>query len=226
MDGEGKLGRQLVPGLLLMPDTTGLSGDVSQGPGYLGGLNRAPGGPLQNQEVGNKMAIKTTSAIAKELLDSGASPTAEALSKSGHKPVVCAQTQMTVRPKQQLMYLADVLGFHVHFRDFPKSNKLEYLSLVSLSTNPPHVSHGAGPTIDASHDQAALSALRSLAELGLDSVTEGAKSERVNISAGDGRHITSIQGTAPKLTSSMTGKSLNSNVKQGASISVITKGEH
>lgn len=34
-----------------------------------------------------------------------------------------------------------------------QGNKSEYLSLVSLSTNPPHVSHGAGPTIDDSHDQ-------------------------------------------------------------------------
>ncbi|XP_076349765.1 double-stranded RNA-binding protein Staufen isoform X9 [Tachypleus tridentatus] len=223
LDGEGKLGRQLVPGLLLMPDTAGLTGDQTTGQGYTG-LNRAPGGPLQHQEVVNKMTIQKTSAIAKELLDC-ASPTAEALSQSGPKPAA-SQTQTTVRPKQQLMYLAEVLGFQVHFRDFPKGNKMKYLSLVSLSTNPPHVSHGSGPTIDTSHDQAALSALRSLAELGLDSVTEGVKPEHVNIASGDGRHISNVQGTAPKLACSPTSNGLGSNVKPGASVSVTVKGEH
>lgn len=69
------------------------------------------------------------------------------------------------------MYLAQILGLQVQFTDFPKGNKSEYLSLVSLSTNPPHVSHGAGPTIDDSHDQACLTALRALAQMGLDTVT-------------------------------------------------------
>ncbi|XP_037793794.1 double-stranded RNA-binding protein Staufen homolog 1-like [Penaeus monodon] len=76
-----------------------------------------------------------------------------------------------VRPKDQLMYLAQILSLQVQFTDFPKGNKSEYLSLVSLSTSPPHVSHGAGPTIDDSHDQACLTALRALAKMGLDTVT-------------------------------------------------------
>lgn len=50
------------------------------------------------------------------------------------------------------------------------NNKTEYLSLVSLSTNPAQVSHGAGVTLDQSHDMAALTALRSLSEMGLESV--------------------------------------------------------
>lgn len=80
-------------------------------------------------------------------------------------------TTQAVRAKDQLMYLAQILGLQVQFTDFPKGNKSEYLSLVSLSTNPPHVSHGAGPTIDDSHDQACLTALRALAQMGLDTVT-------------------------------------------------------
>jgi hypothetical protein len=56
--------------------------------------------------------------------------------------------------------------------------------LVSLSTNPPQVSHGAGTTIEASHDAAALTALRSLAEMGIDSVTD-AKGMKKDLSAGD-----------------------------------------
>ncbi len=51
---------------------------------------------------------------------------------------------------------------------------------MSLSTNPPQVSHGSGVTLDASHDQAALTALRALAELGIDSVAN----EKDKIAAG------------------------------------------
>ena len=48
----------------------------------------------------------------------GASPTAEGLIKSESK---AAAVQINaVRPKQQLLYLADVLGFQVQFTDFPK----------------------------------------------------------------------------------------------------------
>ena len=52
----------------------------------------------------------------------GASPTAEGLIKSESKP---AAVQINaVRPKQQLLYLADVLGFQVQFTDFPKVSLL------------------------------------------------------------------------------------------------------
>ena len=45
---------------------------------------------------------------------------------------------------------------------------------MSLNTSPPHLSHGSGVTLDASHDVAALTALRALAELGYDSLTNAA----------------------------------------------------
>lgn len=73
-------------------------------------------------------------------------------------------------PKEQLAYLSQVLGFSVTYTDFPK--KGEYLSLVSLSTTPPQVSHGAGPTLEGSHNNAAHTALRTLANNGLDNVTQ------------------------------------------------------
>ena len=92
-----------------------------------------------------------------------------------------------VSPKEQLAYLSQVLGFTVTYTDFPK--KGEYLSLVSLSTTPPQVrqecvgevecmtpysqvSHGAGPTLEGSHNNAAHTALRTLANNGLDTVTQ------------------------------------------------------
>ena len=83
--------------------------------------------------------------------------------------------------------MSQVLGFTVTYTDFPK--KGEYLSLVSLSTTPPQVvymimrilvtqativqvSHGAGPTLEGSHNNAAHTALRTLANNGLDTVSQ------------------------------------------------------
>ena len=58
---------------------------------------------------------------------------------------------------------------------------------MSLSTNPPKVSHGSGPSIEASHDVAALNALRALADDGLDAVVaNGASGVQVADGGGDG----------------------------------------
>uniref|UniRef100_V5GT21 Double-stranded RNA-binding protein n=1 Tax=Anoplophora glabripennis TaxID=217634 RepID=V5GT21_ANOGL len=78
------------------------------------------------------------------------------------------QSIQGVRSKDQLLYLAQLMNIHVQFSDFPKANHEMYLTLVSLSTNPPQVCHGEGPTTEASHEKAALEALKVLSELGLD----------------------------------------------------------
>ncbi|XP_014252626.1 double-stranded RNA-binding protein Staufen homolog 2 isoform X2 [Cimex lectularius] len=148
----GSVGRQLVPGLLLMND------------------NKAANG---NPHTPNKVNIKTTAMIAKEYLSNGNSPTADAL--AGHKR---AKAGSAVRPTEQLRYLAQVLNFQVQFSDFPKGNHSEYLSLVSLDTDPPQVCHGSGSTTELSHDQAALNALRSLSEMGLDSISPAKKEQQ------------------------------------------------
>ena len=46
-----------------------------------------------------------------------------------------------VQPKNQLEYLAKVLGVDVTYKDFPQKggNKKEFFSLVTISTNPPQV---------------------------------------------------------------------------------------
>ena len=56
------------------------------------------------------------------------------------------------------------------------------MSLVSLTTNPPQVSHGNGVSLEDSHDMAAMNALRALAETGLDKVEPKSDS----LAAGDG----------------------------------------
>lgn len=60
-----------------------------------------------------------------------------------------------------------------------------YLTLVSLGTNPPQVCHGEGSTTDASHEKAALEALKVLSELGLDIVASPVKESTVSTSSGD-----------------------------------------
>uniref|UniRef100_A0A6M2DZ61 Putative staufen n=1 Tax=Xenopsylla cheopis TaxID=163159 RepID=A0A6M2DZ61_XENCH len=154
----GSAGRQLVPGLLLMQDQNSQNFANTQKTG---------------------VNIQTTATIAKEFLNAGNSPTADALAKAGHngqkfageQHVSGGMAQSVLRPKDQLLYLAQLLGFQVQFSDFPKGNHVEFLSLVSLSTSPPQVCHGAGVSTDASHDQAALTALQMLSEMGIDNIT-------------------------------------------------------
>lgn len=99
------------------------------------------------------------------------------------------------RKKEQLMYLAQLLKFevsivvtmcfpyndscfplfpHTHtqvmFSDFPKGNHGEYLTLVTLSTDPPQLCHGSGASLEESHDEAARGALDILSKIGLDNV--------------------------------------------------------
>lgn len=49
------------------------------------------------------------------------------------------QATPSIRAKDQLIYLAQLLGIEVHFSDFPKANHEMYLTLVSLNTSPPQV---------------------------------------------------------------------------------------
>uniref|UniRef100_A0A0A9YH86 DRBM domain-containing protein n=6 Tax=Lygus hesperus TaxID=30085 RepID=A0A0A9YH86_LYGHE len=151
----GSVGRQLVPGLLLMKDNKASNGN--------------PNAPHKG------MALKTAT-IAKEYLSNGNSPTADAL--AGNKR---PKAGPVVRPTDQLLYLAQVLNFQIQFSDFPKGNHSEFLSLVSVATDPPQVCHGSGATIDLSHDQAALNALRCLSEMGLDSISPAKKEQTNNI---------------------------------------------
>lgn len=183
----GSGGRQLVPGVLLMTDNSkSAAGGKSNGfsPQHSSRMNSA----------GTHVNMQTTAAIAKEYLNGVNSPTAESIDgKSSH----------AVRPKEQLMYLAQLLGFRVQFSDFPKGNHSEFLSLVSLSTDPPQVCHGSGATTDLSHDQAALTALRALSEMGLDSVTPVKK--ETPMVPGEGRYLSKGGGNMANTASFVNG---------------------
>ncbi|KAM6088220.1 double-stranded RNA-binding protein Staufen homolog 2 isoform 2-T2 [Chlamydotis macqueenii] len=109
----------------------------------------------------------STATIARELLMNGTSPTAEAIGLKGISP---ASPSSAVQPSKQLEYLARIQGFQVHYSD--RQNGKECMTCLTLS--PVQMTfQGIGSSIEASHDQAALSALKQFSEQGLDPV-EGA----------------------------------------------------
>jgi double-stranded RNA-binding protein Staufen len=166
--------RQFIPGVIVMP-RTGVNGQVESAPRTIGpAVIGVPGGGVRFAAP-DQTVIPSTPGTA------------------------------GLRPKQQLQYLAELLGLHVQFTDFPKGpNKLECLSLVSLSTNPPQVCHGTGPTIEASHDNAARVALNVLAQLGIGQVppiaatAPAAPDSTSPIAAGAGAAPTEAATTPPK----------------------------
>uniref|UniRef100_A0A8C3W9B3 Double-stranded RNA-binding protein Staufen homolog 1 n=1 Tax=Catagonus wagneri TaxID=51154 RepID=A0A8C3W9B3_9CETA len=109
----------------------------------------------------NPAKATVTAMIARELLYGGTSPTAETILKtnisSGHAPLT--------RPSEQLDYLSRAQGFQVEYKDFPKNNKNEFVSLINCSSQPPLISHGIGKDVESCHDMAALNILKLLSEL-------------------------------------------------------------
>ncbi|XP_037692624.1 LOW QUALITY PROTEIN: double-stranded RNA-binding protein Staufen homolog 1-like [Choloepus didactylus] len=102
--------------------------------------------------------------IARELLYGGTSPTAETILKnnisSGH-----VRHGPLMRSSEQLDYLSRVQGFQVEYKDFPKNNKNEFVSLISCSSQLPLISHGIGKDVENCRDMAALNILKLLSEL-------------------------------------------------------------
>uniref|UniRef100_A0A8D2I974 Staufen double-stranded RNA binding protein 1 n=1 Tax=Urocitellus parryii TaxID=9999 RepID=A0A8D2I974_UROPR len=52
----------------------------------------------------------------------------------------------------------------VEYKDFPKNNKNEFVSLINCSSQPPLISHGIGKDVESCHDMAALNILKLLSE--------------------------------------------------------------
>ncbi|XP_061877061.1 double-stranded RNA-binding protein Staufen homolog 2 isoform X1 [Entelurus aequoreus] len=114
-----------------------------------------------------------TTTMARELLLNGQSPTVDAPAppvKGNSPPLACGGS---VQPAQQLEYLARIQGFQVQYSD--AQNGKDFATYLTLS--PVQMTfHGTGSTLQASHDQAALSALKQLSEQGLDPVDSAVKS--------------------------------------------------
>lgn len=143
--------RQLAPGLLLVPSTTE--------------SNFTTPSKATTTQANNSSSHSSPETAGNEK-SSTASPGSNHDSGIG---------ESGVSPRDQLGYLATLLGITVGYSDFPKGNHSEFLSLVTLSTDPPHMSHGSGATVDESRDNAASTALNYITELGLDNVKPKAK---------------------------------------------------
>ncbi|XP_053814452.1 double-stranded RNA-binding protein Staufen homolog 1 isoform X4 [Vidua chalybeata] len=117
-----------------------------------------------SQAAPNPAKATVTAMIARELLYGGTSPTAETILKSSNSSGHFPHGPLT-RPSEQLDYLSNVQGIQVEYKDFPKNNKNEFVSLINCSSQPPLISHGIGKDVESCHDMAALNILKLLSEL-------------------------------------------------------------
>lgn len=49
-----------------------------------------------------------------------------------------------------------MIRLQVEYKDFPKNNKNEFVSLINCSSQPPLISHGIGKDVDSCHDMVSL----------------------------------------------------------------------
>ncbi|KAM8946197.1 double-stranded RNA-binding protein Staufen homolog 1 isoform 2-T2 [Pelodytes ibericus] len=117
-----------------------------------------------NRVAPNPAKATLTAMIARELLYAGTSPTADTILKSSNSPGHILHGPLT-RPSEHLDYLSNVQGIQVEYKDFPKNNKNEFVSLINCSSQPPLISHGIGKDVESCHDMAALNILKLLSEL-------------------------------------------------------------
>ncbi|CAB1354023.1 unnamed protein product [Coregonus sp. 'balchen'] len=100
-----------------------------------------------------------------KLLYAGTSLTADTILKSQNGMAHLVPHGPLTRTSEQLSYLANVQGLQVDYKDFPKNNKNEFVSLINCSSQPPLISHGIGKDVESCHDMAALNILKLLSEL-------------------------------------------------------------
>uniref|UniRef100_A0A8C7F0R2 Staufen double-stranded RNA binding protein 1 n=2 Tax=Oncorhynchus kisutch TaxID=8019 RepID=A0A8C7F0R2_ONCKI len=139
--------QQLPAGILLMVP------EVAQAVGA------SPSQGHQNKDYGpraNPAKATLTAIIANELLYAGASLTAETILKSQNSVGHLVPHGPLTRPSELLSYLANVQGLQVEYKDFPKNNKNEFVSLINCSSQPPLISHGIGKDVESCHDMVRL----------------------------------------------------------------------
>ncbi|KAG1670503.1 Double-stranded RNA-binding protein Staufen [Nymphon striatum] len=161
-DMKNFTGCQLAPGLIRMHT------DNSQNENSVSCVDVA--NPHNMNDIPSSPSLlsnESMQAMAKELLHKDSVMIAESARKSGS---VSTASKSTFSPKQNLLYLADILNFNVSFSEFPQRKGTEYISLVSISTQPPEVFHGSGETVEESDNQAAIKVLQMLSKSGLDHV--------------------------------------------------------
>ncbi|ODM99794.1 Double-stranded RNA-binding protein Staufen 2, partial [Orchesella cincta] len=139
--------------------STQTDGKSSSGTVKLAGARQIAPGVIVLKSENTGTSTTTSSAVAQEM-------------KKVNTMTPCA-TATNREGIEKLAYLSKLLEISVSYSDFPKKN--EYLSVVSLTTNPPHVAHGCGATLEEAQNAAALKILEELSTMGLDSVTAAAE---------------------------------------------------
>ncbi|XP_058465179.1 double-stranded RNA-binding protein Staufen homolog 2 [Malaya genurostris] len=163
----GSTGRQIVPGVLQL--NSGISNNKSNPPAK----DYAHENNTQDNTNTSTATVVDNSMKSGQANSVGATNTtssATTATTTSTTPAVSSSNPDVGRMKEQLMYLAQLLKFDVMFSDFPKGNHGEYLTLVTLSTEPPQLCHGSGASLEESHDEAARGALEILSKIGLDNV--------------------------------------------------------
>ncbi|XP_053309012.1 double-stranded RNA-binding protein Staufen homolog 1 isoform X2 [Spea bombifrons] len=127
------------------------------------GVNKVLNTKEFNRVAPNPAKATLTAMIARELLYARNSPTADAILKNNNSSY--ALHGPLLRPSEQLDFLSNVQGIQVEYKDFPKNNKNEFVSLINCSSQPPLISHGIGKDVETCHDMAALNILKLLSEL-------------------------------------------------------------
>lgn len=112
---------------------SGDSGKGSSGTVKLAGARQIAPGIIVLKSENSTTGGTTSSAVAQEMKKVG----------NMMNPCPAASNREGI---DKLAYLSKLLEISVSYSDFPKKN--EYLSVVSLTTNPPHVAHGCGKTLE------------------------------------------------------------------------------
>ncbi|XP_073538739.1 double-stranded RNA-binding protein Staufen homolog 1 isoform X2 [Phyllobates terribilis] len=118
-----------------------------------------------NRVAPNPAIATVTAMIARELLYGGTSPTADTILKNNNNTSANVLHGPLTRPSEQLQYLSIVQAIEVEYKDFPKNNKNEFVSLINCSFQPPLISHGVGKDVESCHDMAAMNILKLLSEM-------------------------------------------------------------
>ncbi|XP_002016351.2 maternal effect protein staufen [Drosophila persimilis] len=107
-------------------------------------------------------------AAAESTLNTSTGSNTSGVSSNSSNTAASSSASAAVHMKEQLLYLSKLFEFEVNFSDYPKGNHNEFLTIVTLSTNPPQICHGVGKSSDESQNDAARNALKILSELGLN----------------------------------------------------------
>lgn len=60
------------------------------------------------------------------------------------------------------IFIAVLHSPQVEYKDFPKNNKNEFVSLINCSSQPPLISHGIGKDVESCHDMVSMTSMLDL----------------------------------------------------------------